>query len=122
MEDLFIFESESSSERFSADNTSLVTCANVKKESVELDVLYAVMEVLVAIFAVLGNGLVIIVFFREWRLRRRTNFYIVSLAVADLMFGLFGIPIALLVNINKRQISATVYTFSIYSDFSRYPP
>lgn len=101
MEDLFTFGSESSSERYSTDNSTLVTCANVKKyvESAELDVLYAVMEIFVAIFAVLGNGLVIIVFYRERRLRRRTNFYIASLAVADLMFGLFGIPIAILVNI-----------------------
>lgn len=101
MEDLFIFGSESSSERNSIDNSStLVTCANVKEyvDSVELNVPYAVIEILVAFFAVLGNGLVISVFYRERRLRRRTNFYIVSLAVADLMFGLFGIPIAILVN------------------------
>lgn len=73
----------------------------------ELNVPYAIMEILVAIFAVFGNGLVIVVFFRERRLRRRTNFYIVSLAVADLMFGLFGIPIAILVKIIKQSNGVT---------------
>lgn len=106
MEDLFIFGSESSSERNNTDNSSIVTCASVQKYvdswTMELNVPYAIMEILVALFAVFGNGLVIVVFFRERRLRRRTNFYIVSLAVADLMFGLFGIPIAILV----KQINA----------------
>lgn len=112
MEDLFVFGAESSSERNNSGNSSVATsslatfaCASVQKYvdswAMELNIPYAIMEVLVAIFAVFGNGLVIVVFFRERRLRRRTNFYIVSLAVADLMFGLFGIPIAILVKTNK---------------------
>lgn len=109
MEDLFVFGAESSSERNNSGNSSPATfaCASAQKFvdmtwAMELNIPYAIMEVLVAIFAVFGNGLVIVVFFRERRLRRRTNFYIVSLAVADLMFGLFGIPIAILV----KQIKA----------------
>lgn len=62
------------------------------------NILYTVMESLVAIVAVIGNGLVIIVFHRERRLRRRTNYYIISLALADFLVGLFGVPFALLVS------------------------
>lgn len=68
------------------------------KVSTELNVPYAVMEILVAVMAVVGNGLVIIVFHRERRLRRRTNYYIVSLAIADLLVGSLGIPFAILVS------------------------
>ncbi|KAK5644341.1 hypothetical protein RI129_005641 [Pyrocoelia pectoralis] len=62
----------------------------------EPDIYYKISEILVAIFAIVGNALVIAVFWREKRLRRRTNYYIVSLAVADLLVGLLGIPFALL--------------------------
>lgn len=67
-------------------------------QSSELNVPYTIMEALVAITAVIGNALVIIVFCRERRLRRRTNYYIISLALADLMVGMFGIPFAILVS------------------------
>lgn len=56
------------------------------------------MECLVAIVAVIGNSLVILVFYRERRLRRRTNYYIISLATADFLVGLIGIPFAVLVS------------------------
>jgi hypothetical protein len=51
----------------------------------QLDVPYVTMEIIVAIFAVVGNVMVIIVFFRERRLRKRTNYYIISLAFADFL-------------------------------------
>ncbi|XP_046391197.1 adenosine receptor A2a [Ischnura elegans] len=65
----------------------------------ELNVPYATCEVLVAIAAVAGNGLVLAAFRRERRLRRRTNYYIVSLAAADLLVGLLGIPVAVLASV-----------------------
>lgn len=51
----------------------------------ELNIPYTVSEVLVAIAAIIGNSLVIVVFGKERRLRRRTKYYIISLAVADLL-------------------------------------
>lgn len=67
----------------------------------ELNIPYTVLESLVAIVAVIGNALVIVVFCREKRLRRRTNFYIISLALADFLIGLLGIPFAILVSTQK---------------------
>lgn len=64
-----------------------------------LNVPYTIMEALVATTAVIGNALVIIVFYRERRLRRRTNYYIISLALADFLVGLLGIPFAILVSV-----------------------
>lgn len=89
-------------------NSSLHNCTNVTEcgTNVESDVTglpklnvpYAVMEILVAIVAVIGNALIIVVFHRERRLRRRTNYYIISLALADFLVGLLGIPFAILVS------------------------
>lgn len=69
----------------------------------ELNIPYTVLESLVAIVAVIGNALVILVFCREKRLRRRTNFYIISLALADFLIGLLGIPFAILVSTQKNK-------------------
>jgi len=60
-------------------------------------VAFVVLELINAIFAVVGNILVFIVFFRERKLRRKTNFYIISLAIADFGVGLVGIPFGIFV-------------------------
>jgi 7 transmembrane receptor (rhodopsin family) len=70
------------------------------EERTKLNVPYVVMETLVAVLAVIGNSIVIAVFFRERKLRKRTNYYIISLATADFLVGALGIPFAILV----RQI------------------
>ena len=48
---------------------------DTKPEAVEgqLRLPYVVFEVIVALFAVIGNSMVILVFYRERSLRRRTN-------------------------------------------------
>ncbi|KAK6637416.1 hypothetical protein RUM44_007833 [Polyplax serrata] len=50
-----------------------------------LNVPYTVAEFLVAIAAIIGNLLVIVVYLKERRLRKRTKYYIISLAIADLL-------------------------------------
>jgi adenosine receptor A2a len=86
-------------------NSSFSNCTNLTlfggddaTQKPELNIPYAILEALVAFFAVIGNALVIIVFYRERRLRRRTNYYIISLATADFFVGLLGIPFAILVS------------------------
>lgn len=58
---------------------------------------YEIAELITAILAVVGNGLVILVFYCEKRMRTIQNYQIISLAVADFLIGLVGIPIALVV-------------------------
>ncbi|XP_058817835.1 uncharacterized protein LOC131681138 [Topomyia yanbarensis] len=83
-------------------------------EDAELDVTYAVFEGLVALMAVVGNAMVIVVFKRERRLRRRTNFYIVSLATADFLVGLLGVPFAVLSSVGlPRNLYACLFTISL---------
>lgn len=79
-----------------------------------LNVPYAVLEGLVAVGATVGNGLVIVAFRRERRLRRRTNYYIVSLAVADLLVGVVGIPCAVLSSVGlPRHLHLCVFSVSL---------
>ncbi|XP_015116610.1 adenosine receptor A2b [Diachasma alloeum] len=83
-------------------------------EKAELNLPYAVCEIVVAVCAVVGNGLVITVFSRDKKLRRRTNYYIISLASADLLVGLFAIPFAVLASIGlPTNLYACLFTVSV---------
>lgn len=80
----------------------------------ELNIFYTICESLVALFAVVGNAIVIIVFRKERKLRRRTNYYIVSLAAADLLVGLLGIPFAVLASVGlPTNLHACLFTVSL---------
>lgn len=69
----------------------------------ELPVTYAVFEVAVAIFAIVGNSLVVLTFVLERRLRRVTNLYIISLATSDFLVGLVGVPSAVMTKLGIPQ-------------------
>lgn len=87
--------------------------ANATAIVTNLNVPYTISEVLVAVVAVLGNALTITVFVVERKLRRRTNYYIVSLALADLLVGVFGIPFAILTAIGlPRPLWACLFMLS----------
>lgn len=80
----------------------------------EFNAVYVACEAIVAMIAVLGNALVIFVFWKERRLRRRTNYYIVSLALADLLVGFLGIPFAILSSIGlPTNLHACLFTVSL---------
>lgn len=57
-----------------------------------VEVIFATLEVWAFVFSVFGNSIVIYVMSREKKLRRRSNYYIVSVAIADFLVGLIGIP------------------------------
>lgn len=79
-----------------------------------LNMPYTIFEILVALLAIIGNAMVIYVFRIERRLRRRTNYYIVSLAIADLFVGLFGIPFAILAAVGlPSNLHACLFTISL---------
>lgn len=61
---------------------------------------YTACETVIGIMAVLGNGIVIIVFWFDKKLRTTQNYFIISLAFADFLLGLIGIPFAILVRQN----------------------
>lgn len=91
---------------FTTTNTTLFTTASpfitttedfIEPDEKKVSYTYEIAEVFNAMMAVLGNGLVIVVFFYEKRLRTNLNYQILSLAFADFIFGLIGIPMAIAV-------------------------
>ena len=96
------------------NTTHLVKFKPPDAPSTDLNLPYAIVEGLVALMAVIGNAMVIIVFKRERRLRRRTNYYIVSLASADLLVGLLGVPFAVLASVGlPTNLYACLFTVSL---------
>ena len=65
--------------------------------------LYLIFELIVAIFTIIGNSITILVFVKNRKLRRITNYYIVSLAAADFLVGVLGIPFAILTSLGKPE-------------------
>lgn len=108
----FNFTSLSPSPDYDFSNSSISCCTNVTdNEPPRLNIPYTILESLVAFVAVIGNALVIVVFYRERRLRRRTNYYIISLALADFLVGFFGIPFAILVSEPRHYFFILLISF-----------
>lgn len=104
--------------QYTRDNPSLrnESYANLTQTAtdLELNIPYTVFEILVAIVSIIGNLMVIIVFRRERKLRRRTNYYIVSLAMADFLVGSLGVPFAVLASIGlPKNLHACLFTVSL---------
>lgn len=62
------------------------------KSQILIETLFAFLEAWAFVFGVFGNVLVIYVMTRKKKLRRKSNYYIISVATADLLVGLIGIP------------------------------
>jgi hypothetical protein len=77
-------------------------------------VAYAVSEGLVSLLAIFGNALVIYAFCTNRSLRRYRNYYIFSLAIADFLVGLLGIPLAVLASVGlPRNLYGCLFTVSV---------
>lgn len=77
----------------SFDNVPLI------RQPAHMIVIFALAYGLVFIFALLGNILVIAVIFKDPTMRNVTNYFILNLAVADILVAIFVLPITLLANI-----------------------
>lgn len=61
-----------------------------------VSIVYMVLEIIIGVFAILGNGLVLYIVYKNKRLQTVTNFFIANLAVADFLVGLIAVPFAIL--------------------------
>ena len=76
------------------------------KQPVHMVVIYTLAYAAVFLMAVIGNVLVICVVFSNTSMHTVTNYFIVNLAVADLLVGLLCLPITLVANlISGKQTS-----------------
>lgn len=62
-------------------------------------ILYIILELLIAVFSVLGNVLVCWAVCFNSNLQSITNFFVVSLAVADIAVGVLAIPFSIVISI-----------------------
>lgn len=72
----------------------------------------------IAFLAVFGNGLVVASFIRHSRLRTITNYFVVSLAVADILVGIVSIPIwisMLLYSVGGQTLTNVFYVLDIFA-------
>ncbi|XP_032362492.1 adenosine receptor A2b [Etheostoma spectabile] len=63
--------------------------------------LYIATELIIAVLTIIGNLLVCLAVTRNKKLRTVTNYFLVSLAVADILVGLVGIPCAVLTDLGQ---------------------
>lgn len=56
------------------------------------EIAYVLFDVTAIVLSVVGNSIVIYVMTRDKKLRRTSNYYIILVAVADLLVGSIGIP------------------------------
>lgn len=61
-----------------------------------IGITFVFFEIIYAIIAIIFNLLVLVAFIKEPKLRRQTNYYIMSLVMADFLMGLIGIPFGVL--------------------------
>ncbi|GAA6216170.1 adenosine receptor A1-like [Lates japonicus] len=65
--------------------------------------LYIAMELIIAMLAITGNFLVCLAVTRNKKLRTVTNYFLLSLAVADILVGLVAIPCAVLTDLGQPR-------------------
>lgn len=73
------------------------------RHSLTLTVIYCVAYIVVFIVGLVGNSFVIAVVLRSPRMRTVTNYFIVNLAVADILVIVFCLPATLMGNIFVRK-------------------
>ncbi|CAG9811880.1 unnamed protein product [Chironomus riparius] len=90
-------------------NTEEVTHNDGDILSYGVKITFIVMEVIIAILAVTGNLAVIIAFIKEPKLRRQTNYYIISLVGADFLVGAIGIPLGIIIPFTDLPLSGVSF-------------
>lgn len=83
------------------------------RHSMTMTIVYCVAYLLVFAVGIVGNFFVIAVVFRSPRMRTVTNFFIVNLAVADILVIVFCLPATLMSNIFVRKYFFQIISFQI---------
>lgn len=85
------------------DQTTLPDFGLFYRHSLTLTAVYCVAYAFVFVVGLVGNSFVIAVVMRSPRMRTVTNFFIVNLAVADILVIVFCLPATLMGNIFVRK-------------------
>ena len=74
------------------------------KQPVHMIVIYSIAYSLVFLLGIFGNTMVVSVVYRNPRMHNVTNYFIVNLAIADILVSLFCLPITLLSNLYSGEL------------------
>lgn len=88
------------------------------RHSMAMSAVYCVAYVVVFVVGLIGNSFVIAVVYRSPRMRTVTNFFIVNLAVADVLVIVFCLPATLMSNIFVREYPTTSLPDYASADFT----
>lgn len=92
-------------------NSTNISCTNILPQETYHNY-WALILVLFPIFTLFGNVLVILSVYRERTLQTATNYFIVSLALADLLVAVVVMPFAVYVLVSKNiQTRSHIKTF-----------
>lgn len=80
-------------------------------------ILWCVVYLILATFAICGNVLIILVFSKKRNLRTRTNYFVIGLALGDILVGTATIPlyVTLLILLFNQDIKAATVVQKIFS-------
>ena len=93
------------------------------RHSVVMTTIYCIAYLIVFAVGLVGNFFVIAVVLRSPRMRTVTNFFIVNLAVADILVIIFCLPATLMSNIFVRKYHFTIFFktfFVIFENFTKF--
>lgn len=94
------------------------TTDRLYRHSMAMSAVYCVAYVIVFVVGLIGNSFVIAVVYRSPRMRTVTNFFIVNLAVADVLVIVFCLPATLMSNIFVRKYRNIFLLLSFLYSFS----
>ncbi|KAM4642132.1 adenosine receptor A1-like [Discoglossus pictus] len=106
-------------------NSSLPSVGMSTPEIVLTNIPYLVTEVVTAVLSVIGNLLICLAVLNDRRLRTVTNYFLLSLATADILVGAVAIPCAILLDLGVARCGlyacllmlCNLMTFSLASIF-----
>lgn len=79
-----------------------------------VQVIFIIADFSFFVFSIVGNAVVIYVISRDKKLKSKSNYHILSVAAADLLIGLVGIPLGVtavsFAVIMDKRIYANLYT------------
>lgn len=80
-------------------------------------IIWCLVYLIIATFAILGNILIILIFTKKRKLRTRTNYFVIGLAVGDILVGTVTIPlyVTLLILLFNKDYKASVIVQTIFS-------
>ena len=81
------------------------------KQPVHMVVVYSMAYTIVFLLGVVGNSFVVAVVYRNKRMHNVTNYFIVNLAIADVLVCIFCLPITLINNLFTGKITILHYLY-----------